>query len=103
MTRLTAGRLRIPCRSKRLRCSPSSLRRTGFPQFVRSALCSTSASPEHSGRDYLAAEASRLAIPGTEAVSRVADTLPDGSSREPPSSRWRRPDAALHGGDARIS
>ena len=48
-------------------------------------------------------EASRLAIPGTEAVSRVADTLPDGSSREPPSSRWRRPDAALHEGDARIS
>jgi hypothetical protein len=38
-----------PCRSKRLRCSPSSLRRTGFPQFVRSALSSTSASPEHSG------------------------------------------------------
>src|ERR1700678_82989 len=34
-----------PCRSKRLRCSPSSLRRTGFPQFVRSALSSTSASP----------------------------------------------------------
>jgi Protein of unknown function (DUF2637) len=39
----------IPCRSKRLRCSPSSLRRTGFPQFVRSALSSTSASPEHTG------------------------------------------------------
>ena len=39
----------------------------------------------------------------TNAVSRVADTLPDGSSREPPSSRWRRPDAALHEGDARIS
>jgi hypothetical protein len=33
----------------------------------------------------------------------VADTLPDGSSREPPSSRWRRPDAALHESDARIS
>jgi hypothetical protein len=48
-------------------------------------------------------EASRLAISGTEAVSRVAETLPDGSSREPPSSRWRRPDAALHEGDARIS
>lgn len=48
-------------------------------------------------------EASRLAIPGTEAVSRVADTLPDGSSREPPSSRWRRPDAAPHESDARIS
>ena len=54
-------------------------------------------------RDYLAAEASRLAIPGTEAVSQVAGTLPDGSSCEPPSSRWRRPDAALHEGDARIS
>jgi hypothetical protein len=26
-----------------------SLRRTGFPQFVRFALSSTSASPEHSG------------------------------------------------------
>jgi hypothetical protein len=48
-------------------------------------------------------EANRLAISGTEAVSRVAETLSDGSSREPPSSRWRRPDAALHEGDARIS
>jgi hypothetical protein len=38
-----------PCRSKRLRGSPSSLRRTGFPQFVRPALSSTSASPERSG------------------------------------------------------
>jgi hypothetical protein len=53
MTRLTAGPLRIPCGSKRLRCSPSSSRRTGFPQFVPSALSSTSASPERGGCEIL--------------------------------------------------
>ena len=48
-------------------------------------------------------EASPFVTPGTRAISWAAGTLLDGLSREPPSSRWRRPDAALHEGGRRIS
>jgi hypothetical protein len=55
------------------------------PPFVRSALDSASASPEHSGCET------------------ISPQVKSREEREPPSSRRRRPDAAFHEGGRRIS
>src|ERR1700722_9644919 len=93
-SRITAD----PCRSKRLRCSPSSLRRTGLPQFVRCIAMTTHSCTDRAFRVLdvsLSCEPRHGGAPAAFSVSR-----PSPSARI---SRTPRPSSSASGKTVRSS